>query len=176
MTKTSLAVVAASLLAWLSLGPAVMRAEGDIQVETIKQYLIGKASPLAPSANTFRAQGITYRVDPRLIVAIAGAETTFGKVICGDHNAWNWFWCRASSPACEESKRCSGSAFSSWDEGVTVVTRFMEKSYFEEGLVTIPAIGRKYCPICDSTWVENVTRFYATELGGQPDLRFNSAK
>ena len=40
-----------------------------------------QSSPLAHHEPVFVVRGTEFRVDPRLIVAIAGAETTFGKPV-----------------------------------------------------------------------------------------------
>src|SRR6266478_4904112 len=72
----------------------------------IDTYLTGKGSPIAGNGSAFFSNGLTYDVDPRLIVGIAGAESTFGLHICSAFNAWNWFW----------NGFCT-SPFASWAEG-----------------------------------------------------------
>jgi hypothetical protein len=115
---------------------------------------------------TFVNEGTNYRVDPRLIDAIAGAETTFGTMTCGQFNAWNWFWCLSASPACSPNERCARSSFPSWDYGIRTVTKFIRKRYLDLGLTTIERIGKKYCSeVTCEDWVPNVTLFY-TQLGG----------
>jgi len=56
--------------------------------------LRGKHSPLAEHGSIFIDNGIEFDVDPRLVIAIAGAETTFGTNMgCNAvFNAWSWFW------------------------------------------------------------------------------------
>jgi membrane-bound lytic murein transglycosylase B len=46
----------------------------------------------------FIDNGIEFDVDPRLVIAIAGAETTFGTNMgCNAvFNAWSWFWTEES--------------------------------------------------------------------------------
>ena len=58
----------------------------------IDDYLRDKGSPLAGQGEAFVNSGRTHNVDPRLLVAIAGAETTFGLNTCAEYNAWNWFY------------------------------------------------------------------------------------
>jgi len=136
--------------------------EPNIVAPNIESYLSKKPAPppptLAQSANTFVEQGKMWGVDPRLIVAIAGAETTFGTRLCGKFNAWNWFF----------NGSCPQSNFDSWNNGINSVTKFMRKSYFDTGFTTIPMIRRKYCQQQCDNWVPNVTRFYRDELNGDP--------
>ena len=142
--------------------------EPDIVASDIDAYLSKKPAPPAPtlarSADTFVQQGKMWGVDPRLMVAIAGAETTFGTMVCARFNAWNWFWAGS----------CPQSTFGSWDDGIRTVTKFIRKSYLDQGLTTIPAIRRKYCQEHCDNWTPNVTRFYRDELkGDNSNLTFN---
>lgn len=162
---------------WLCLSSTIVGWAPDISTDRIKTYLEGKASPLVLSAETLRTEGRRYGVDPRLVIAISGAETSFGKTTCTQFNAWNWFWCRAGrNPTCTEADRCKESPYASWDAGIRNVTKYMKQSYFEQfGATTIPEIGKIYCgdnSSCED-WVPNVRRFYATELDGdENDLTF----
>src|SRR5215468_6752241 len=100
-----------------------------------RTYLTKKKSDLAVAADTFVEEGRTWNVDPRLIMAIAGAETTFAKHTCAKNNAWNWF----------HKKTCKPSEFESYDEGIKTVTKFMRRSYIQRGYSTIPLIRTRYC-------------------------------
>ena len=63
-------------------------------IGSINAYLRSKHSPLAGLGSDFYYAGLTYNVDPRLLVALAGAETGFGKTlnesIAGKNNVFNW--------------------------------------------------------------------------------------
>lgn len=111
--------------------------------------------PLADLGPDFVQWGSTYGVNPRLVVAISGAESSFGAHVCTQANAWNWFW---EGP-------CPKSPFDSWDSGIKTVSHFLRKSYLLKGYNTIPLIGAKYCASGCEHWVPGVTQFY-TELGG----------
>jgi hypothetical protein len=128
------------------------------------------ASPMAGDPSVVSAlvsAGRSYMVDPRLILAIARQETSYGAEICGAFNAWNWFYCAALG-TCSYAMRCVDSPFASWEAGAQTVTRSLKNGYFHNGKTTIAAIGEAYCPEngCD-TWVNNVTSIY-TALGGDP--------
>ncbi len=136
----------------------------EITAAEIDSYLAGKGSPLAGLGQVFVDRGREFDIDPRLLVAIAGAESSFGTRICTAYNAWNWFysgWC--SSP------------FDSWPEGIYSVTRGLRLYYFNQGRTTLSSIRDKYCPGC-TNWLTNVTIFYRDELGGDlSDLTFQGS-
>jgi hypothetical protein len=97
-------------------------AEPAISSCFIDQYLSGKSSPIAGNGTVFAAEGLKYVVDPRLVVAIAGAESSFGTnwVNCpqSGFNAWSWFY----------NANCANSPFASF----AAATVFQEKSSFNE--------------------------------------------
>jgi hypothetical protein len=130
--------------ATLTFDPAVPNAS------QVQDYLTAKHSALASNAPQFIDLGRQYDVDPRLVAAIAGAETTFGKNVCADYNAWNWF----------HRGTCPESAFTSYEEGLQHVTKFMRRSYLNKGYTSIELIQAKYCVKGCENWTPLVTRFY----------------
>jgi hypothetical protein len=115
----------------------------------IDAYLQQKHSPMAGIGATLENLARQYNLDPRLIVAISGAESTFGQHVCALNNAWNWF----------HKGSCPPSTFVSYDEGLQHVTKFMRKSYLNKGYTTVPLIAGKYCTSGCDNWVPLVTRF-----------------
>lgn len=121
-------------------------------------YLKGKGSPLAGYGKTFVQVGRKYRIDPRLLVAIAGAESEFGKHESGQANSWGW------GP---------GIDFPSYEAAIETVAKGLRENYLNQGLKTIPQIGSKYAPSgaandptnLNSHWSRNVSKFFR-ELGG----------
>lgn len=51
----------------------------DESIFRIRRYLESKASPLTENAPDFVYAGMEFNVDPRLLVAISGRESSFGK-------------------------------------------------------------------------------------------------
>ena len=124
----------------------------------IDSYLMAKSTsthPLAQHGATFVAEGSQYKVNPRFLVAISGGETTFGVHVCGQNNAFNWFW----------NGSCPASPFDSWDSGIHTVAKYMQKSYILHGYTTIPLISKKYCTSGCTNWVPLISQFYSS-LGG----------
>jgi hypothetical protein len=120
---------------------------------------------MAGTGATFIAEGAMYGVDPVFLVAIAGAETSFGKQLyseSGDqceHNAFNWFY----GPTWPQSD------FTSWDAAIARVAAGLSGSlYHGAGLVSVDSIAPKYCPDGTDQWVANVKAFML-QLGGNPD-------
>ena len=115
----------------------------------IDAYLRQKNSAMAGVGAALESLARQYNLDPRLIVAISGAETTFGKHVCALNNAWNWF----------HKGSCPPSTFVSYEEGLEHVTKFMRRSYLNKGYTTVPLIAKKYCTSGCDHWVPLVTEF-----------------
>ncbi len=136
-----------------------------IIAEALDRYLADKGSSLAGQGSALVESGRRWDVDPRLVVAIAGAESTFGTRLCAEYNAWNWFY--------KDTSNCSANAFTSWKEGIERATRGLRQLYLDRDHTTIPKIAEVYTATDRETWIRNVTLFYETELGGDPnDLTF----
>lgn len=126
-------------------------------------YLAVKGSPMAGQGAAFVASGAAWQVDPRLLVAIAGSESGFGQITCGDHNAWGW--------GCPNHPY----GWSSWAEGIDAVAQGLRTNYLADGLTSVAAIQTRYAPNgaandptnLNSNWTINVSRFLV-ELGGDP--------
>lgn len=144
-------------------------AEPAISSGELDTYLSGKCfqgvcSPLAGHGSVFVENGLKFDVDPRLVVAIAGQETSFGTNMgCNaEFNAWSWFY--------KDANNCHDNPLDSWDEGIYWVTRQMWLYFTRDNFTTISQIGAKYCAEgCDS-WVPNVTEFYKKELSARDTL------
>jgi hypothetical protein len=113
---------------------------------------------------TFVAEGVQHGIDPAFLVAIAGAETSFGQFLYsrdGDqsaYNAFNWFY----GPTWPQSD------FASWNDAIAAVAAGLAgPTYYGSGLYSVVAIAPVYCPVGTAAWIENVTAFLH-EFGGNP--------
>jgi hypothetical protein len=149
----------------LMLNTTKSQAAPQITAAQINTYLASKNSPLTGYGDAFVVSGRNHGVDPRLIVAIAGAESGFGKANCQSwsasslYNAWGYMYWPDGIMTCKP--------FANWEQGIEVVSWQIGSSslYFKDGLTTVASIGARYCGPGCTDWVNNVTFFY-TEMGG----------
>ncbi len=130
----------------------------------LDNYLVGKGSPLAGHGAAFVYQATSVGLDPRLLVAISGAETSFGTYgpSQGIHNPFGM------GP---------GIVYPSWDDAIAGAARNLGGQLYKgSGLVTISQIQHRWAPNgavndpsnLNSNWYKNVSRYYG-ELGGDPN-------
>jgi hypothetical protein len=132
---------------------AIRETRKDKRVRIIREYLESLDSPLAPYANTFVEQADKFNLDWRLVVSIAGIESTFGKrVPKNSFNAWGWGMPTASS---------DGIRFIDWNEGIITVSKGLKEKYIDRGLTTIEQIGKQYA--ASPTWAQRV-RFFMNQI------------
>ena len=92
----------------------------QIDAERIESYLEGRGAPLAEQAETLVAAGVQHDVDPRLVVAIAVAESSGGeRKPAGTYNAWGW---SGTGPH-------GLHAWSSWEESIWDFTARLDELY-----------------------------------------------
>ena len=126
-------------------------------------YLTSQGSPLAGHGATFVYQSTAVGLDPRLLVAISGAETSFGTYGPSQriHNPFGM------GP---------GIVYPSWDDSIASAARNLGGSLYKgAGLVTIAQIQKRWAPNgaandptnLNSHWFKNVSKYYAA-LGGDP--------
>ncbi len=127
--------------------PVYAAADGEpIDAERIHDFLAGRGSPLAEQAETFVAAGIAHDVDPRVVVAIAIAESNGGERLpAGSHNAWGW---GGSGPH-------GLAAWGSWEESIHGYTELLGERY-ETDDVSVE-FARTYCPPNWRWWHDTVT-------------------
>ena len=134
---------------------------GGFSTSQINSYLACYGSPMNGMGSSFVTYGQKYNVDPRFMVAIAGAETSFGRNLCTSYNPFNWFF----------NKWCN-SPYSSWDSAINSVTAGVGNNYLQKGQTTISSFVYScgthcYCQNC-TNWYNNVRAFYSQQ-GGNPD-------
>jgi hypothetical protein len=134
-----------------------------VSASDINDYLASKASPMAGEGQSFVDAGVAARIDPRLLVAIAGAESAFGIVTCAPNNGWGW--------GCPSHPF----RFRSWKEGIHTVAMGLRENYVDDGLTSVGEIHLRYAPPgagndpngLNYAWSDNVARFLI-EQGGNP--------
>jgi hypothetical protein len=162
-----LSAVFALALAMALPAPALAAGPDPTKMPTASQldaYLATKGSPMAGQGAAFVASGGRWQLDPRLLVAIAGAESNFGAITCAPYNAWGW--------GCPNGPY----NFASWADGIDTVAAGLRTNYLSEGRTSVALIHQKYAPVgaandptgLNNNWTINVSRFMV-ELGGDPN-------
>jgi hypothetical protein len=128
----------------------VLKAETEAKVADtralrLEGYLTSQGSPLTPYARKFVEEADKNQIDWRLLPAIAGIESSFGKrMIAGTYNAWGW----------------GGGTirFASWEEAIETISKALAEKYYARGLNTPEKINPVYCPP-NRTWAPKVRIF-----------------
>lgn len=100
-------------------------------VAQIDAFLSSEGSPMAGQAGAFVASGRAHGIDPRYLVALTGAESSFGKYLFRPYNPFGW----------------GSSDFSSWADAIETVAGGLEKGYTTQGLTDVFSIAAKYAPV-----------------------------
>lgn len=125
----------------------------DTRVETLRKFLNSHKSPLADYAKELVITSDKYGLDWRLVPAISGVESTFGKRIPqGSYNAYGW--------ANGEYR------FKSWEDSIEIVSKTLRTKYIDRGAPSINKIARRYAPP-SSTWARNV-KFFMYKIDAFP--------
>lgn len=136
-----------------SLTRSYVKTEDDYRISTLRLFLADYNSPLTNKASVFIEQADKNSLDWRLVAAIAGVESTFGKRIpYNSYNAYGW----------------SGGkyVFTSWEDSIAIVNETLRKNYVNRGAVTVDQIGRIYAPP-STTWSRNV-KFFMDKIDPVP--------
>jgi len=115
----------------------------DIRVETLETFLESKHSPLAPHAHTFVKAADVTGLDYRILPAISGIESGFGKALLpNSYNPFGW----------------GGGYlyFRDFNEAIFTVAFGLKQDYVEKGAQTIDEIAPIYCPPNAVKWAGNV--------------------
>jgi hypothetical protein len=162
--SAALAVLLAVALLCASGLLATPAASASPSATQIDDYLAAHSSPMTGEGQAFVAAAQRNGIDPAFLVAICGAETSFGRFLYSEggdqctYNAFNWFY-GATWPQ---------SDFASWSDGIGRVAQGLAGDlYYGSGLYSVQAIAPRYCPDGTANWVANVTSFMI-QLGGNP--------
>lgn len=125
----------------------------DYRIYVLKNYFDKHNSPLAPYSREFVETADKYDLDWRLVPAITGVESTFGKNIpSNSYNAYGWANGRYS--------------FSSWEDSIEIVSKTLKEKYIDNGAIGINDIARIYAPP-SSTWAWKV-KYFMNEIDPMP--------
>lgn len=114
----------------------------------IENFLTSRNSPMASSSEQFVLAGKKYGVNPKLIVAISGIESSFGKKNIALHNAWG-----------RKAKGGGYNSYASWKDAIWDQASYLKRRYFDRGLITVEQIAPVYCPPNYRRWAERVNYF-----------------
>jgi hypothetical protein len=107
----------------------------DSRVKTLTSFLKQYDSPLTPFASNFVELADKYNLDWKLVAAISGVESTFGKEIPPDsYNAWGW-----------GVYGDNVTRFNSWEDGIATISQGLRVRYMDQwGGKDIYEIGANY--------------------------------
>lgn len=143
--------------------PKIEARQMDQRAEILQGYLSKYNSPMQYQAQDFIDAADAYNLDWKLLPAIAGVESTFGKFIPGGYNAWGW-----------GVYGNQAIYFDSWREGMFTVSAGLRKNYLDRGLTDPASINRMYST--SPRWNTNVTFFLMDMERFQEQYERNQAK
>lgn len=122
----------------------------DSRPELIRQYLEHYKSPMVPYSDLIVQISDKYKLDYRLLTAIAQQESNLCKIIPPDtYNCWGWGI---------HSQGTLG--FDSFQEGIEIVSKGLRANYLDKGLNTVPEIMSKYNSTSPGgAWAKGVSQF-----------------
>jgi hypothetical protein len=122
----------------------------DARSEIVRQYLEYYNSPLTPYSDFLVQISDKYKLDYRLLPAIAQQESNLCKIIPPEsYNCWGW------------GIHSQGSlGFNSFEEGIEAVSKGLRTQYLDKGLRTVPEIMSKYNSNSpEGAWAKGVSQF-----------------
>lgn len=155
MFKKALVLLLISFIPYLAYTQEVQAAQFAVEIqakqmdkkaEILANYFAQYGSPLQYHAQDFIDASQEYGVDWKLVPAIAGTESTFGKFIPGGYNAWGW-----------GVYGTQAIYFNSWREAIFTVTKGLKENYINKGLTNPYAMNRVYA--ASPAWGGHVAYF-----------------
>jgi hypothetical protein len=125
----------------------------DLRVFKLTMFLKKYDSPLEPYASYIIQKADEYSLDWRLVAAISGVESTFGKNMPrNSYNAYGW---------------ANGVyKFRSWEESLEIVSKTLREKYINRGADSVEKIGRIYAPP-SKTWAGKV-KYFMNKIDSSP--------
>lgn len=138
----------------------------DRRAQMLQAYLAQYNSPLQYSAQDFVEAADQYQLDWKLVAAISGVESTFGKFIPGgrelpytSYNGWGW-----------GVYGTQAIYFKSWQDGIYTVSRGLRENYFNKGYTDPYTINRIYA--ASPVWGAKVSYFLKDMAEFEKDYNF----
>lgn len=120
-----------------------------MRLVVLESYLKSQASPLAPYSADFIEVADEYGLDWRLLPAIAGVESSFGKRFPqGSYNVFGW------GIYGNQVLR-----FNSYREAMEAVAKGLTEKYPKEALTDISLLGRIYNGVTPQDWTRKIISF-----------------
>ena len=124
----------------------------DWRVKRLEEFFIKNGSPLAPFAGVFVVASDIYQFDWRLLPAISGKESSYGKKIpwdkANDRHSFNPFgWGIYGDQII---------SFGGWEDGILRVATGLRREYFDKALLTTELVMRKFTPRSNGSWARDV--------------------
>lgn len=125
----------------------------DARTEIVRQFFQKYASPLEPFAKNIIDASDKYKLDFRLLPAIAMQESNLcHKIISNSHNCWGFGI---------YGKKIT--KFDDYAQAIDTVTKTLALEYKEErGLDTPKEIMTRYTPTNNGSWATSVSYFMST--------------
>ncbi len=120
----------------------------SVSASSIDSYLSGLSSPLNGQGSNFMATGQNYDLDPRLLVSLAGAESTFGEnITSGTYNALNVRY------------NGNNSNFVSWQSNINGAGKSIRNPANQYNLTNTSTMYSKYCSGNCAEGLKNLNNF-----------------
>lgn len=121
----------------------------DVRVANLKFFFRKYNSVLYDKAEFIVQTADTYKLDYRLLPAIAMQESNLCKHIYqNSYNCWGWGIYGGKV-----------TRFASYEEAVETISKGIKIHYIDKGLTTPEEIMRKYTPPSDGSWAFGVSTF-----------------
>lgn len=122
--------------------------EVDNRAKILRKFLEQYNSPMAAHADTFVHEADKNDIDWKLVAAIAGLESGFGKHMpYNSYNAWGW------GVYGDNVIR-----FKNFDDGIAILSKGLRENYINKmGSDDVYVIGKRYAS--SPTWAQRVEYF-----------------
>ncbi|GEM_PF-4765645 len=126
-------------------GLALRELSHDEMIEAIEQFLGRSGSPMTANAADFVEISEQYSIDPRLLVGVAGAESSLGlHMLPGSHNPFGLGPHRY---------------FATFRDAIEAEAQFLHHYFISRGVTSPHSIGPSYTGTGSTSWGVNVARF-----------------